>query len=366
VRRAVALALTLVARVAAADAKAEAEALFRAGEQAFDAAQYGNAAEAFEQAYAKLPLPAIAFSTAQAHRLQYFIDHQPQHLQRAVELYHVYIDGQKTGGRIADATTNLAQIEPLYAQLRAAGALANAGPAMKAATAVMVTADVAGARATIDDEAGTTPFTRDVDAGDHRIVVEADGYQRYERTVPALANRLLPIEAHLVAKPARVTIDAPAGARVAIDGRLVGEAPLPTLDVDAGKHLFAVSARGHVPFTREVELARGAPLRLDAQLPPTSQRRLARWVLIGSGAVAVAAGLTGIAALSADSAAAAELRTLRTGDAPPGDVTRYADLRDERDARVTATGVLGGAAVAIALTGLALYVFDEPVASGHF
>jgi hypothetical protein len=358
--------LAVAAGDAAADAKSEAEALFRAGEQAFDTAKYGDAAQAFEQAYAKLPLPAIAFSTAQAHRLQYFIDHQPQHLQRAVELYHLYIDAQKTGGRIADATTNLAQIEPLYAQLRAAGALAGAGPAMKAATALMVTADVADARVTIDDELGTAPFTHDVQPGDHHIVVEAAGYVRYERVVEALADRLVPVEAHMVAEPARVTIRAPGGARLSIDGRLVGETPLPTLDVDAGTHLFAITDRGHVPFTRQVVLARGAPLQLDAALPPTTQREVARWVLVGSGTVAVAAGITGIAALSADSAAAAELRALHAGDAPSTDVTRYNDLRDERDERVTATCVLGGAAVAIAVTALALYLFDEPVASGHF
>ncbi len=60
------------------------------------------------------------------------------------------------------------------------------------------------------------------------------------------------------------------------------------------------------------------------------------------------------------------LQKLRTGNDPnPGDITSYDNLRAERDQRVTATEVLGGTAVAIALTGLALYFFDQPMSRGH-
>jgi hypothetical protein len=363
------LALAAARGTAFADAKQEAEALFRAGQQAFTSSQYNDAAEAFEQAYAKLPLPAIAFSTAQAHRLQYFIDHQPQHLKRAVELYQLYIQAQGSGGRVADATSSLAQIEPLYLQLQAAGALAGttAAPTGKRATAVMVIADVPDARATIDGQPGTTPLTRNVALGNHVIVVEADGYEPFQRTVAALPDEMLPVEAHLVARPAHVTLAAPGGARISVDGRFAGEAPLPALDVPAGKHLFAVTDRGAEPYTREVELARGASLRIDAELPPTRQRKASRWVFVASGALAVGAGITGIAALAANSDASATLARLRAGNDPNvGDVALYNSQRTSRDDRVTATELLGGAAVAVALTGLALYLFDEPVVGGHF
>ena len=80
------------------------------------------------------------FFMAQAHRLQYFTTNQPQHLVRAGELYHAYIDQQKTGGRIADAVTALADIEPLLRQL-GPNAMKAIAPVAKA-TRLVVIADV--------------------------------------------------------------------------------------------------------------------------------------------------------------------------------------------------------------------------------
>ncbi len=294
-RRAVIAAVVAVgasSTAALADAKSEAEALFRAGEQAFASSRYGDAAQAFEQAYAKLPLPAIAFSTAQAHRLQYFIDRDPMHLQRAVDLYQVYIKAQGSGGRVADATANLAEIEPLYMQLRASGATQNGAPVFKRTTAIMVIADIADARATIDGNAGATPLSRDVELGDHAITVDADGYDPVTRTVTAVPNEMLPVEVHMVARPARLTLHAPGGAHLSIDGRPAGDAPLPVLDVPAGTHLLAVTERGRVPFTRELAFDRGQAVSVDAALTTTRQRVASRWVLIGSAGVAGGAAIT--------------------------------------------------------------------------
>ena len=109
--------LLLTAQPARADEKAEAQKRFRSGEVAFKAGDYVVAAEAFEEAYALLPLPAIAFSTAQSYRLQYFIDKQPARLRRAVELYRVYVDQTPKGGRREDAVANLAEVEPLLGRL---------------------------------------------------------------------------------------------------------------------------------------------------------------------------------------------------------------------------------------------------------
>jgi len=190
-RQALVLVCLLAPAVALADDKSDAETLFRSGERAFTAAHYADAADAFEQAYAKLPLPAIAFSLAQAHRLQYFVDNQPQHLDRAVQLYHAYIDKQKTGGRVADAVANLAQIEPLLRELQASGAMKGGAPVVAKRTRLMVTSDVEGARATIDGDGGPTPLVREVTPGEHTVVVEADGYASYTVKTSAIADAAL-------------------------------------------------------------------------------------------------------------------------------------------------------------------------------
>jgi PEGA domain len=348
--------LVLLAHLARADDRADAEALFRAGEKAFDATQYAAAADAFEQAYAKLPLPAIAFSTAQAQRLQYFVDNKPQHLERAAELYHAYIDQQKTGGRVGDAVANLAQIEPLLHELVHAGGKPEP-PAAKT-TRLVVIADVAGARATIDGDSGPVPFVHEVTAGEHAITVEADGYATQTRKATALANEMVPVEVQLVARPAAVAVTG--SGHVTIDARSVGDAPLAHLELAAGKHLVVIEQRGRVPYVREVELARGGLLKLEPALRQTGQRRAVPWVVAGGGALVVATGVAGLLAHGADSDAAHQHALLAAGGADPSVVTAYNHDLDDRTSRLHATELLGAAAGAVLATGVLLYLFDHP------
>ncbi|MEZ4365091.1 MAG: hypothetical protein R2939_02245 [Kofleriaceae bacterium] len=93
----------------------DAERLFRAGAQAYKAAQYETATRAFEEAFALLPLPAITFSEAQAYRLWYVASKEPAYLRRAVELYQRYVADQREGELVADAIGHLADLEPVLA-----------------------------------------------------------------------------------------------------------------------------------------------------------------------------------------------------------------------------------------------------------
>src|SRR5436305_266246 len=95
--------LVLLVSVARAD-RVKAEQYFHAGAEAFKQQRFSAAAEAFEAAYKEEHLPEIAFSTAQAYRRQYFISPKLAFAQRAVELYRVYLDAVKSGGRIGDAS----------------------------------------------------------------------------------------------------------------------------------------------------------------------------------------------------------------------------------------------------------------------
>ncbi len=355
----VAVALACVAALAAAaraDDKKDAEALFRAGQQAFEAGKYQDAADAFELAYAKLPLPAIAFSSAQAYRLQYFLSKQPRDLERAVARYQLYVRQQQSGGRIADAASNLAQLEPLLAQLGGGGAVA---PAPRT-TRLMVMADIDGAHATIDGKGGAMPLVAEVAPGEHTIAVVAEGYQPVTIKAKAVDGETIPVDVQLTAKPALLDVRAPRGARVAVDGRPLGAAPIRGAEVPGGTHLVTITGRGRVPMAREVELAFGKTAVVDAPLATTGQRRASRWVLIGGGALAAGAGVAGAMAWSS-SAQAGDLdaRRTSTGGLTLAELARYDRLRAERDDRVTTTWVLGGAAVATVGAGVLMYVFDN-------
>ena len=341
-----------------ADAKHDAEALFRAGEKAFDAGQYQAAADAFEQAYGKLPLPAIAFSEAQAYRLQYFISKQPAQLRRAVELYHRYIDAQKHGGRVSDAASNLAQLEPLLQQMQAAGANTTA-PAQVRTTRLMVMADVDGATAAIDGKTGPMPLVAEVSAGEHTVEVTAAGYFPVSMKARAVDGEMVPVDVQLKPRPALLDVRAPSGSQVTVDGRPLGTAPMHAAEVPAGHHLVTVTHRGKVPIARELDLTRGKPIVLDADLRTTGQRKAARWVLIGSGALAVGAGVAAGLALSSDSKASDLKAQLDQGGLATSDLDRYDQLRVQRDDRVRVAWILGGSAVAVAATGALMYLFDD-------
>src|SRR4051812_6955024 len=76
---------------------------FKAGAAAYAAGDYLAAIQALDAAYQLTPLPAIAFSLAQAERRQYFVDHARAHLDRAISLFRQYIDVAPGGSRRADA-----------------------------------------------------------------------------------------------------------------------------------------------------------------------------------------------------------------------------------------------------------------------
>ena len=71
------LAFLLAPSVARADDLADAKNYFKAGASAYAAGDYLAAIQALDAAYRLTPLPAIAFSLAQAERRQYFASREP-------------------------------------------------------------------------------------------------------------------------------------------------------------------------------------------------------------------------------------------------------------------------------------------------
>ena len=168
-----AFGIALAPTYAAAESKrAEAERFFRAGERAYNAGQYLVAAQAFEEALQRFPVPAIIFSTAQAYRLQYFIDKNSARLKRAVALYRQYVAKVKKGGRRDDAVASLAELEPILLRL---GIGQGGGQAfINKTTQIMVSTQVVGATASIDESDGEVPLIREVKPGPHKIRVLAE------------------------------------------------------------------------------------------------------------------------------------------------------------------------------------------------
>jgi tetratricopeptide (TPR) repeat protein len=338
--------------------------MFRAGEQAYKAGQYDVAAEAFEHAYEALPLPAIAFSAAQAYRLQYFIDKDPRRLKRAIELYRTYLDDVKQGGRRDDAATNLAELEPILSREQATRSkpIEGMGAANGAQTRIMVSSNVSEAKASLEGgELTAVPLVRAVEPGQHEVKVVADGYFPVEQEYAVVEGQFRVVEVVLQPKPARVRLRTIEGAQVTVDGRLIGTTPLPRpLELASGAHFITVTHRGRTAWSREIEVARGAEVELTASLRRTTQRKVAYGVLGTSAAFVLAGGLAGLAALGADSDAS-ELESQRTSTGLTADeLARRDQLIADRDNAATVSLALFGVGAGMAIAGGLLYFLDTP------
>jgi hypothetical protein len=360
---AVGLMLVLGGAAGAAEDVERAKSYFDAGRKAYERSRYEAAIIAFEAAYELAPRPGLAFSLAQALRLQFYLDRDPAKLERAVELYERYLEEAPTGRRREDAVDHLSTLKPILLRMQQERRLEGLQQRRRDQTQVMVSTDVVGARAAIDDGGfRDAPLVQRVSPGPHRVRVEAEGYARKEVQIEAVEGRLVVVEADLDPLPARLAIETSGGAEVAVGGRVVGKTPLEApLELDAGRHLVSVRKTGARPVARELDLDRGEAQTLRVDLAPTPQRKIA-WAVIGtSGALLIAGGVTTGLALVEDADARRLADRLETGPPlSPSERDELADATARRDDLRLASGLLLGGAVATGITGVLLLVFDRP------
>ncbi len=345
------------------DAVSEARKYFDAGQQAYAAGYYLDAAHAFEKANRLVPNPAITFSIAQSYRLQYFVKPDPQHLRLAIDAYRRYLREVEKGGRRDDALEHVAALEATLARVERDLQQPVVVKQEEQPTRLMITSPTVDARISVDGgEPKEQPVTREVEPGEHEVVVTAPGHFTTKKKVVAVQGELMAHEITLEPKPATVTIDAPDGADVRIDGRLVGVAPLGAVALPAGKHSIVVSDIGRHPFRQELTLARGDVTTVDAALSRTLQRTISYW-LLGSGAASFV--VTGVVVLVALGSEGRARLLLRKRDVDMVNLTlderdEYINARDRRNDFIAAStaGLVGG--VLLSGIGGLLYFLDRP------
>jgi hypothetical protein len=365
----------LLAATARADDPKLAERYFHYGESAYKQQNFEAAATYFEQAYKAMPLPEIAFSAAQAYRRQYRVSNKAEHVARAIELYRAYLDKVHSGGRVADAADAVAEMQHELDHLIKSGVKVSpelAAEHTQLGVNVIVDGEtqtrvheiedatahaVAGLAVTIDGANVTPDAPTNVAPGTHAIHVVADGFEPDDRSVDVTQGDFHMVDVTLHAKPAHVSVTTPA--RVAVDGRIVGDAPV-RVDVVAGKHLIALLHDGRDPWTDELVLDRGQELSLSPELTVSAQRRWTR-------RVAIAGMTTGVLALAAMTVAFVEDGRASTlhdqfgmGNQPPSRKDDYnADIR-WRDAAIDGVWLFGALSVAAGVTSVVLYYTDKP------
>ncbi|MFO0727458.1 MAG: PEGA domain-containing protein [Myxococcota bacterium] len=344
---------------------AKAKDFFDVGRRAYEAGQFKAAITAFQESYRLAPRSATVFSLAQAHRLLYFQEKDPTNLKRAIDLYRQYLVEEPQGARRGDSAEFLGAIEPIWGRMEdSQRRAAEAKKEIQAETQLMLAANVSGAIAEVDGKSvGPTPLAVTVTPGAHKVKAQAPGYRAEESDAVAVAGTVVMVGLRLEPEPATLDVRAPDGVEVSVEGRPVGEAPLPgPLSLPAGRHFLSFTERGHFPVTRELVLERGAKADVEVELETTNQRTVAYAAWILAGAVGIAGGITTGIAVSKENEA------LRIEGIPASaqrpitaeEVRRHDALIDQRDRFAVISGVGLGAAALAGLAGTILYLFDFP------
>jgi hypothetical protein len=375
----------LLAGIAHADEatdRASAEKYFRAGERAYAAQNFAAAAAQWEEAYKLYPLPGIAFSLGSAYRRQYRVDPKLEYAKRSAELYRVYLDKVKTGGKVGMAADYLGEMDREVDKLTRAGAKIVAevvvertrlgvspilGTEKKGAMGEIVDLPDPAAvkiKVTIDGK-DVPPFELvEVEPGQHKVHVEAEGYMPSDTVASVVKGASPTVDPVMTPRPGKVTLETEKGVRVRVDGRPVGTAPLTAFEVPAGKHLLTLSAVGREPVAREIEIERGGELTLKEPLQKTARRRAVPFVVTGAVALGVITIGGAAFAIKLDNDADDKLAAIRAGDQRPGAKQDYDDLVRRRGEVFTGTLITGGACLVVAGIAGAMYWLDRPSEEG--
>jgi len=338
----------------------KAEELWSAGSQAYSAGQFLVAAEAFDKSYALFPHSSTLFSSAQAHKQQYFVDQDASHLRKAVGNYRAYLEQVDKGKRRGDAVAALSELAPYFDRLTQAEGQAEQ---VKKSTRVLVTAKIAGAGISVDGEPlERSPVVRTVTPGKHRVVVRAPGYFDDEREVLAVQGELVVVDVTLRGKPARLQVEGDSGLDVSIDGRVVASLPLDeAIELPAGDHVVAFTRRGHEGIERRVRLDHGSTAAMDVTVPMTTQRTVSYVGFSLALAGAVATGVLSAVAVSKQGEAEDVLDQLEQNNTMNLDaVSQYEELVADRDRFVEFATVTGAVTGGVVLSSLGLFLFDNP------
>jgi hypothetical protein len=340
-----------------------AKASFKAGAKAYAAGDYLAAIQALDAAYAVSPLPAIAFSLAQAERKQYFVDQRREHLDRAILLFRQYLDQEPRGARREDASLAIAQLETLLGA--GAGPKASGGHAQPRPTRLMIQSNAPGATISLDGGAAApSPLIREVAPGKHRALVRAQGFQPVERDVTAVQGELLLTEIELPELPTSLFVWAPADSEVVVDGVYVGRGGgLVTVPVSTGSHQLTVMRKGHRVVRRDLVIERGQTHTEVVALERTTQRRLSEFLFIGGGAALGASLVWSAFAVRAQNDAEDFLRRQSREPVRSADLIAYDASIVERNRFRTAATVSVAGAFGMFITGLFLHELDRPTVS---
>ena len=144
-----------------------------------------------------------------------------------------------------------------------------------AKTTLEITSNVSGSRVFIDNAKTGRPIpltVKGLSPGNHKVVVDAKGYEPYKREVFLRPGRRLSLKVFLeVLASGRgtiVVVGRPRGAEVSLDGHFAGVLPLRLFDVSSGSHLVSIAKEGYQEWSKTINLMGGKRQKVAVNLKP--------------------------------------------------------------------------------------------------
>lgn len=211
----------------------EARADYDAGKVLASDGDFAGALIKFQSAYDQSRDPRLLWNIA-------FCEKNLRHYAKVIAALHRYTDegaGYLTDKDRRDADELVQTIVPFTTQ-------------------ATISVSELGAQIVVDDAlAGTSPLPGPLvlDIGERKIRVAKDGFIPFEKTlaVGGTASVLVEVKLEKEVHEGRLTVNAPAGAAIELDGRQVGAGKIDTA-VSTGGHQLRVVAQGRRPYQTEV------------------------------------------------------------------------------------------------------------------
>jgi hypothetical protein len=259
-----------VARAAdpSAEDRARAAELKRRGDTAIDSMRYGEAVDAYTQAYAITQDPALLYNRARA--LQALGD-----FPGALEGLEGFANAAspELKARVPKLTDLLAEVRAHVASL-------------------VLTCNVAGARVLLRNQVvGTTPLQGPLrtTAGAASLEVTAEGYLPYAKSLDLPPGGELDLEVSLLSKATAsiLVLRAPvAGTTAIVDGKVAGNPPVEVV-VQPGAHRIVARAEGYADSETSAVVSPGEHKQMDLMLKQKPGLTSQWWFWAGVGVVAL-------------------------------------------------------------------------------
>jgi len=266
--------------------KAKAAQYYQDAQQAFDDERYEEAVTLFRMADRMMPAPVIDFNIAKAYERQ-------SRYEDAIKAYESYLKRYQDANGVqppdgVDVQKTVAFLKQLT---------------KKELPEVLIESDPPGANVYLNDPdrakiLGQTPYTARLAKGAYAVTLTAPGYEDVSKTIDisaeAPAKFLFKLDKIVNVGTLDVGVNVK-GARIYIDGKVVGLSPLPPTKVEPGERQVVVEKEQYTTYRAmakvETNQTTSVAVKLYLEHTPSSWRSYVGWPLVSVGILGIGAGI---------------------------------------------------------------------------